>query len=404
MMNSKFLFLHVAIFIAILSFTPTSAHNKSRKSIAPSAPTSSQADYKGSFSAQVNFKGSFSKVYAFGDSYTDTGNAYHLGALKTFVKGIITHNSTNNLPGYRLSNGRLVIDYLCDALALPPLTPFKDLSTNSSAGVNFAIAGSTALSSDFFINHKIAHSLMWKAIPESFQTQIDWFHKFIQDTECKGTSLSECKIDFDNSLFWIGEMGGNDYARLYGSTVAVRFLTELAVNHVCKLVTTMLETGAKYIVVQGLPPAGCLPLNLALHPLHDRDAMGCSASANAIIQAHNELLQKKLDEIRRQFSGCMIVYADYWGAFHKILSNLKQFHFEEPFKACCGAGEGPFNFDLHCLCGATGSSTCADPSKFISWDGIHLTEAMHRHLAELLFNQGYCKPSFQDLIKMKTGT
>ncbi|KAK7848630.1 hypothetical protein CFP56_004686 [Quercus suber] len=42
-------------------------------------------------------------------------------------------------------------------------------------------------------------------------------------------------------------------------------------------------------------------------------------------------------------------------------------------------------------------------STHINFDGVHLTENMHQHLSDLFFNQGFCTPSFADLIKMKKG-
>lgn len=165
----------------------------------------------------------------------------------------------------------------------------------------------------------------------------------------------------------------------------------------------MLDKGAKYVVVQGLPPAGCLPLHVSSCPSNERDQLGCSSSANAVIMAHNDLLQRKLDEIRNQYRDCTVIYADYWSAYQTILTNYKQYQFEEPFKACCGAGEGPLHFDPNRLCGSTGTATFKDSNKYINWDGVHFTEAMHQHLADLFFNQNYCKPSFAELIKKKKG-
>jgi len=397
MANSNYLFfLQIACLIILLSLSPSSAHTKSRKSMAPApgpAPVS-----------QVDYKGCFSKVYAFGGSYTDTGNAYLMGGFQSFIGKIFSMNPFGST-GHRQCNGRLVIDYLCDALSMPPLSPYKDSSSNFSNGANFAIAGSTALSSDFFSRFNIGSpgSLMWKSNPESFQTQIDWFHKFVAEKECMGKDEAACKAELENVLFWIGEIGGDDYSRLSGSSAATKQVTEQAVGHVYDLLKAMLDKGAKYVVVHGLPPSGCFPLHLTFCPLTDRDQNGCSKSANSVIMAHNELLQKKLEEIRNTYKDCMIIYVDYYRAYQTILTNLQKYQFQEPFKACCGSGKGPFHFDLHSLCGSIGTSTCKDSSQHISWDGLHLTETMHQHLADLFFNQSYCKPSFAELVKKKKG-
>ena len=164
-----------------------------------------------------------------------------------------------------------------------------------------------------------------------------------------------------------------------------------------------MDKGAKFLVVQGLPPIGCLPLQLATSPSNDRDQNGCSASANLVIKGHNNLLQKRLDEIRIQYKDSMILFIDYYKAFTTILEKHTQYQFEEPFKACCGAGAGPFNYQPNLLCGAFGTSTCKNSSTHINFDGVHLTENMHLHLSDLFFNQGFCTPSFADLIKKKKG-
>lgn len=229
MPSSNYLFIHVVILIFFLSFSFSLAHNKSRKSI-PSPRQNNNVDYKGCFS----------KIYAFGDSYTDTGNAHSIGGLKSFLGHAFAsrsfYGSTTNLPGHRLCNGKLVIDFLCESLSIPHL-PSYELGTSFSNGANFAIAGSTLLSTDFFGHLKRSHSLMWKRNPVSIKTQIDWFNKFLIDVECKSRGENECKVNMNDTLFWIGEMGGNDYARIYGSPIASRLLTEVAVGNICSFLT-----------------------------------------------------------------------------------------------------------------------------------------------------------------------
>ena len=82
MENSKYLFLQIASFILLLSLSHSSAHNKSHESTPPPV----------GFQAKVDFKGCFNKVYAFGDSDTDTGNAYNLGDLKSFISTLFSQD------------------------------------------------------------------------------------------------------------------------------------------------------------------------------------------------------------------------------------------------------------------------------------------------------------------------
>ena len=74
---------------------------------------------------------------------------------------------------------------------------------------------------------------------ESILTQIDWFHSFVGDRECQGKDEAACKSELGNALFWIGQIGGNDYARLFASSIGLAIankqFTEQAVNHICTL-------------------------------------------------------------------------------------------------------------------------------------------------------------------------
>lgn len=164
----------------------------------------------------------------------------------------------------------------------------------------------------------------------------------------------------------------------------------------------LLNKGAKHIVVQGLPLTGCLPLSMTVAPQDDRDDIGCVASVNKQSSTHNTLLLNKLNELRRRYPKAVISYADYHGAHHAIMKNPAAHGFTETFKTCCGSGGGAYNFDLFATCGSPGvNKACSDPAKFVNWDGVHLTEAMYKAVANMFFNRGYCRPGFDVLLSSK---
>lgn len=173
-----------------------------------------------------NYIGCFQKVYAFGDSYTDTGNAH-------LLKGHISSSSEKSNNG--LCDGHLMVDFLCDALKLPHLPPFQNTSANFQTGANFAIAGSTILPKEDFTTKKLTNPF-WKGIPMNFQTQIDWFNKLKQQTGCTDTNGRSCHAELENALFWIGSVGVSDYARIQGSSLSSHWLTQQSVYHVSKLI------------------------------------------------------------------------------------------------------------------------------------------------------------------------
>lgn len=179
---------------------------------------------------QGKYANSFSAVYAFGGSFTDTGNAYLMGRLKGNY-AVTCHRS-----GGRLCNGRLAVDYVSAAFSLPSPQPYLNASKNvNSGGVNFAIAGSTSLQHKYFTNEELTH-VIWKGIPMSFQTQTHWFKNFLKEKNCMGKHAGGCKEEFKNALFWVGPMGISDYYSIQGSSVAHQWLTQLSIDEVSKLI------------------------------------------------------------------------------------------------------------------------------------------------------------------------
>ncbi|PWA80786.1 GDSL-like Lipase/Acylhydrolase superfamily protein [Artemisia annua] len=65
----------------------------------------------------------------------------------------------------------------------------------------------------------------------------------------------------------------------------------------------------------------------------------------------------------------------------KILAISSYLHFEGftngALKACCGGG-GPFNYNVSALCGDASATMCDQPQTYVSWDGIHMTEAAYK--------------------------
>ncbi|RWV94897.1 hypothetical protein GW17_00042529 [Ensete ventricosum] len=55
--------------------------------------------------------------------------------------------------------------------------------------------------------------------------------------------------------------------------------------------------------------------------------------------------------------------------------------FEEPLSACCVG------------CGGPSARLCSDPSSYVSWDGLHLTEAAYRTIADGLLKGPLAVPS-----------
>ena len=169
---------------------------------------------------------------------------------------------------------------------------------------------------------------------------------------------------------------------------------------VLMILQSLLKKGAKYVVVEALPTTGCLPLAMTLAPSDDRDDIGCVKSVNNQSYAHNLALQAKLSDLRKQFPQAVIVYADYWNAYRTVMKNPEKYGFKESFKACCGAGD-PYNFGVLNTCGDPSVTACSNPSEYINWDGVHLTEAMYKVVADMFLNGNLSNPPFKSLLERK---
>ncbi|MCL7028970.1 hypothetical protein MKW94_005563 [Papaver nudicaule] len=344
----------------------------------------------------------FSKIYAFGNSYTDTGNT------KSGPDGPVGFNHVSSLPygmtffhkpTNRYSDGRLVIDFITEHLSLPYLPPYVNRDkADTSHGINFAVAGSTATDQSFFVKQNVTFY-----VPNaSINVQLGWFKLFLESHGChrqvinnKVIMSKECSGLMDNALFWVGEIGANDYAYTIGSSVAKETIQNLAVSRVTGVLTELLEMGAKHVVVEGLPPTGCLPLALTLAPTDDRDDMACVASANKQSYIHNTQLQANLQYLKKQYPQSMISYADYFAAYRTVVMNTNKYGFKEPFKCCCGPSGEPYNFEFFVPCGSpSASKACKHPSQHINWDGVHLTEGMYKVVSEMFIHGGYMHPPF----------
>ncbi|KAH9316380.1 hypothetical protein KI387_025007, partial [Taxus chinensis] len=278
--------------------------------------------------------GCFSKIFAFGDSLTDTGNT-RSGVGPSNFQGV-SHSPYGQTyfhrPTNRYSDGRLVIDFVAQALGLPLIQPFTNRNGDFGHGVNFAVAGATALDHDFFTRRNISLD----QTPQSLETQLQWYTQFMDKTCDNGNT--DCKYNSSaGALYWVGEIGANDYAYIIGSNISSDTVRTLAVDKTLKFLETLIQQGATYMVVEGIPLTGCLSMAMAIGSSQDRDRLGCIKSANQETLLHNTLLQQGLQALRQKHPNSLIVYADYHGAHSKVLQNPSEYGFDNTKRACCGA-------------------------------------------------------------------
>ncbi|KAI3840445.1 hypothetical protein MKW92_020106 [Papaver armeniacum] len=331
----------------------------------------------------------FDAIYQFGDSISDAGNLIREGPVgaRSYAARYPYGESFFRRATGRCSDGLLMIDYFATALGLPLLNPYLQSGASFHQGVNFAVAGSTALPPSFFRERNI-HA---PSTDSHLNVQLDWFHRHL-NSSCH--TLTDCRNKLQHSLVFMGEIGGNDYNYAFFQNKPMQEI-HTYVPHVVGSIThgvrEVIKAGARHIVVPGNFPVGCIPIYLtSFHSQNRRayDDMGCLLGLNEFARYHNNYLKGALQGLRQEFPNVVIVYGDYYNAFKSVLRRSRSLGFDQSsvLRACCGVVRAPYNYDGSRMCGSQGVPVCSDPSRHIHWDGVHLTQAAYRNMANWLIN------------------
>ncbi|KAI6705338.1 hypothetical protein NL676_008300 [Syzygium grande] len=336
--------------------------------------------------------GCHDSIISFGDSLADTGNLLHISRSegRPTRAGFLPYGETYfRRPTGRFSDGRLVIDFVAEWLGLPYVAPYYGDDGGRSAadfgkGVNFAVAGATALDAGFFEGRGMGNSLP----NESLAVQLGLFKELLPSL-CN--TSSDCKEFLGKSLVLMGEIGGNDYNYPFfmGSDLEeIQDLVPLVLEEIVSAISELIDLGVVTILVPGNFPIGCLPIYLTEFQSSNKEeydpSTGCLNWLNEFSQYHNEQLQRRLDHLE-SFIPKQILSRGLLQCCTPSLSVADKLLIEHSFgtgfdggnlSACCGGG-GTYNYNSSALCNSN-ARVCDDPSSYASWDGIHFTEAAYR--------------------------
>ncbi|KDP23357.1 hypothetical protein JCGZ_23190 [Jatropha curcas] len=320
-------------------------------------------------------------IFNFGDSNSDTGGlTAGLGFPVNLPNGrLFFHRSTG-----RLSDGRLLIDFLCQSLNASFLNPYLDSLAGSrfSNGVNFAVVGSSTLP---------------KFVPFSLNIQIMQFLHFkARALELVNAGSQNLISDdgFQNALYMI-DIGQNDIADSFSKNLSyVQVVKRIPsfIQEIENAMKTLYDHGGRKFWIHNTGPLGCLPQKLALTKTKDLDSHGCISSYNSAARLFNEGLRRACQRMRSQLTGATIVYVDIYSIKYDLIANSSKYGFSNPLMACCGYGGPPYNYNIGVTCGQPGYHVCDGKSPSVSWDGIHYTEAANAILATKVLSTAYSSP------------
>uniref|UniRef100_A0ACD5XVU8 Uncharacterized protein n=1 Tax=Avena sativa TaxID=4498 RepID=A0ACD5XVU8_AVESA len=221
--------------------------------------------------------------------------------------------------------------------------------------------------------------------------------------------LPSCDV-FRSSLYTI-DIGQNDFTSdlaSQGIEYVKRTLSSV-VSQISGTIQDLYSIGARKFMVFNMAPIGCYPAFLVElpHNGNDLDEYGCMTSYNTAVVYYNELLNNSLSEDRKTMQDASIVYVDKYSIMLELFRHPEAHGLKYTTKACCGYGEGAYNFDQGLYCGnskivngqAVSATACRDPQNYVSWDGIHATEAANNIIASAVMIGSYSYPP-SELLKL----
>ncbi|KAJ0989300.1 hypothetical protein J5N97_007656 [Dioscorea zingiberensis] len=341
----------------------------------------------------------FPAIFNFGDSNSDTGGFWAAFPAQKLPFGMTYFGK----PAGRASDGRAAIDFIAQGLGLPFLSPYlQSIGSNFTHGANFATAASTVLlpMTSLFVSGLSPFSLAIQL------NQMKEFRSRVLEFSPQGNYYLPPKDIFSKSLY-IFDIGQNDFTgRLadIGIPGVKKYLPQVVSTISWTIKEIYNELGGRTFMVFNLAPVGCFPAFLTElpHNTSDLDMYGCMISYNNAVLDYNKMLKDTLSQTRDQLPDATLVYVDTHSVKLELFQHPKDHGFVYGTRACCGEGGGEYNFNPLVFCGNSkeingkniSTSTCDDPQNYVSWDGIHATEAANKIVAFGILNGSLFDPPF----------
>ncbi|KAG8042765.1 hypothetical protein GUJ93_ZPchr0244g6585 [Zizania palustris] len=245
-------------------------------------------------------------LFNFGDSNSDTGGVAAAGGIRIMPPEGRTYFQQ---PTGRLSDGRVIIDFICESLNTHELNPYLK-----------SLVQTTAMASTSLWPALQCHTV---SLPTSLNVQVDQFVYFKhRSLELFGRGLKGPvnKEGFENALYMM-DIGHNDVAGVMHtpSDKWDKKLREI-VGEIKDAIRILHDNGARKFWIHGTGALGCLPA-LVVQEKGEHDAHGCLAKYNRAAQEFNKRLSDLCDEMRLHVKNATIVYTDMFAIKYDFVAN-----------------------------------------------------------------------------------
>ncbi|GAB2227092.1 hypothetical protein Drorol1_Dr00008896 [Drosera rotundifolia] len=312
------------------------------------------------------------KLFAFGDSYADTGNTPRPTSKTASSSWKVPYGITfPGKPSGRFSDGFVLTDFLAKYLRLKTPVTYKSWKNHGrnrlKYGMNFAYGGS---------------GVFQTLLPYPNMTeQIDFFQQLVKHHVFTSH-------DIQNAVVLV-QLSGNDYsyyASEHPNLAGIQAYAENVVAQLVKNIERVYSFGVKQILVSNIEPLGCLPGSTG-----SLNYTECSASGNSLAVFHNSLLEQAVAKLNSETKGNYprIILLDIFDSFLSIINNKTglpsgDFNFGNPLEPCCiGVNSSYF-------CASTSEdgeklyTLCGNRKARFFWDTNHPTQEGWRVVTTLL--------------------
>ncbi|KAK9065967.1 hypothetical protein SSX86_015369 [Deinandra increscens subsp. villosa] len=314
----------------------------------------------------------FPAILVFGDSIVDTGNNNYITTLVKANHYPYGKDFPTHIPTGRFSNGKLSVDFLASMLGIKQLIPpflYPGLSDYELlTGVSFASAGT---------GYDTLTAVIAKVLPMS--KQLDYFKSYSERLK-KIVGEKEAQRLINHALVSVSA-GTNDFIFNFYDIPTRRAefniynYQEFILERLHDFVKELYKLGCRTMIITGLPPIGCLPMQITTK--FTELERKCIYQQNVEARAYNRKLLDLVFRIQSSLKGSRIFYVDIYKPIIDMIRSPEIYGFSETMKGCCGTGlleAGPICTPLTPL--------CQNSSEYLFFDSIHPSEKAYRYVTE----------------------